>query len=68
MFALDDKYFILQTKAEQRWRREAFFSVWGGQRGHHISDPSSHREDVLTRGQGVRSRFHFSNQLNFYAF
>lgn len=25
MFALDDKYFILQTIAEQRWRREAFF-------------------------------------------
>lgn len=68
MFALDDKYFILQTIAEQRWRREAFFLFGEDREANRISDPRSHREDVLTRGQEVWSRFHFSNQLNFYAF
>lgn len=69
MFVLDDKYFILQTIAEQRWQREAFFSIWGGHEGNFVSDPSSHCEDVLPDSwAGSVKPLSFSDQLNFYAF
>lgn len=46
-----------------------FFSVWGGQGGNRISDPCSHREDVLPDlWAGSVKPLSFPNQLNFYAF